>query len=705
MVKKKQARSDRKETRKDARQAKKKVRKKTRAQKKDARQEKRDTKKAARKKAKATKKTVRKEAKAVKKTAKGGTKSQKKEARKQAGGARKEGRQGARATKKTARKQAKKTAKKKIGTAKDNKKEAMGEIRAEKREAIRATRKDWQNWLHDLKTDARRVDPPKNAKQLRRIIQAAVDEGRRLKPVSAGHSHSNATQPSKGHWYVDISQLSGLIDLKDEKPTWATHADRSVVRVKAGTRLQNLTSQFLAPLNLAVDNMGSFDGQLISGAVNTDTHGTGVGLGGFGDMVASADIFVVVPDEKLKPTVELWRVEPKKGQTNPAKASSLRGVDRLVQDDDLFHAMVVGFGAFGVAYSYLLHVSPFYWLDEVSEISTVKGLKEIWAGATAKKLPAFLTKNRHTWAFVNAAWAQVDNAKPKKGDPRNFGEIPVRLLKQNPVRARAIPNNFKHKVHPLWPPMRHRDDISETFGKTIGLGLANSGKEMRRKIASTIDKKFIEDSQAPFFHTGNRSAYYRVLRRSRDNKLSKARTPGCKWDNSRVDAPPVPPTLALSIDMSVPALELPKALDRVLKECKAETIKLGVPIGIRFTDASKHFMAASYGRKSAFLEMVGPVENKHKRHRDLARYKRAFSVVGEAIRKTVPAARPHMGKHHGLNHASLLKAYPKAETWLTLQGYMNCSGTWTSPFTTSLGAAKYKKNASQTRQWLNQRLG
>ena len=581
----------------------------------------------------------------------------------------------------------------------------MADIDAEKRKAIRATRKGWENWLHDLKTDARRVDPPKNARELRRIIQAAVDQGQRLKPVSTGHSHSNATQPSKGHWYVDISRMSGLIDTKDEKSTWSKHADRSVVRVKAGTRLQNLTSQVLAPLNLAVANMGSFDGQHVSGVVNTDTHGTGVGLGGFGDMVVSADIFVVVPDEKLAPKVELWRVEPRQGQTDPARAASLRGVDRLVQDDDLFHSMVVGFGSFGIAYSYLLQVVPFYWLDEVHEIVTVKGLNEIWAGASARKLPAFLTENRHAWAFVNAAWAQVDNAKAKKGDPRTFGEIPVRLLKQNPVRAQRIPANFKHEIHPIWPPMRHRDDVCETIGKTIGLSLASSGKEVGRNIASTIDKKFIEDAQAPFFHTGNRSAYYRVLRRTRDNKLSKARTPGCRWDNTRVDGPPKAPTLALSLDMSVPAWQMPKALDRVLRETRAETIKLGVPIGIRFTDASRHFMAASYGRRSAFLELAGPVENKHRRDRDLARYKRVFSVMGAAIRKVVPEARPHLGKHHGLNHDLLLEHYPKARTWLELQGYLNYSGTWSSPFTTSLGAARYKKSARETRRWLERRLG
>jgi hypothetical protein len=704
MASKKQEAQERKDARKLARQAKKVVRKKTRVAKRDARQEKRATKQDARRDARSTRSAAREAARRVEEVAEGGTKAEKKKARKTAKATRKAGRTEARDSKRTARQKAKTTAKRKIGAAKDKKQTTFSEIRAEKKAAIRTTRKGWQNWLHDLKTDARRVDPPRNARQLRAIIQAAVDQGRRLKPVSTGHSHSNATQPSKGHWYVDISGLSGLIDLKGERKHWARHADKGVVRVKAGTRLQNLTSQLLAPRGLAVANMGSFDGQHFSGVVNTDTHGTGLGLGGFGDMVVSADIFVVVPDAQLRPTVELWRVEPRRGQTDPTKASSLRNIDRLVQDDELFHSMVVGFGSFGIAYSYLLQVVPYYWLDEVCDITTVKGVKELWDGASPKRLPSFLTQNRHSWVFVNSVWAQVDNTKADKGDPKRLNEIPVRLIRQNSVQRRSIPKNFKHEIHPIWPPMRRRDDIGETLGKTVGLNLADSGKEGGRRIASTIDSKFIEDTEPPFFHTGNRSAYYRVLRRTRDGRLSKARTAKSRWDNTRVDAPPVPPTLALSIDMSVPAWELPKALDRALKEIKAETIKMAVPIGIRFTAASNHFMAASYGRKSAFLELAGPVERKSKRDRDLARYKRAFTVIGEAIRKAVPEARPHLGKHHGLKHRDLLKHYPKADTWLELQGYLNFSGTWTSPFASSLGSARFRKSATQTRRWLERRL-
>ncbi len=698
-IKKKAAKDQRRKIREGAREARQKLRKETRKAKKDARQEKRETKQQARREAHDIRKNARQDARAIKENAEGGSVSEKIAARQKAQATRKSGREEAREIKQAARIQARVTAREKIGMAKDHRHEAMADIRVDKSAAIQSTRKEWENWLHDLKTDAQCVDSPKNAKQLRLIIQAAVDQGKRLKPVSTGHSHSNATQPAKGHWYVDITQMSGLIDLKNEKMTWAKNADNNVVRVKAGTRLQQLTSQILAPMNLAVANMGSFDGQHVSGVVNTDTHGTGLNLGGFGDMVVSADIFVVVPDEGLKPSVELWRVEPASGQTDPAKADALKGVDRLIQNDDLFYSMVVGYGAFGIAYSYLLQVENFYWLDEVSEISTVKGVHEIWKDARHDKLPALVEDNRHAWVFVNSAWAQVENAKAKKGDPRYFSEIPVRLLKQNKVSARAIPENIAHR---LWPPMRRRNDLSEWLGKTCLPKHAKSGKQAGRCIANSINSKFIEDSQPPFFYTGNQSAYYRVLRRTRDNKLSKAKTPGCKWDNTRIDAPPVPPTLALSIDISVPAWQLPRALDSILSEIQAQTVKLQVPMGIRFTAASKHYMAASYGRQSAFLELAGIVENKSERARDLSSYKRAFTAIGKAMRENIPEARPHLGKHHGLAPDDVLRHYPKAYIWLNLQGYLNYSGTWSSPFVTTIGADQHKKTASQTLQWLRQ---
>ena len=706
---KKTQRSAKRSARQEARSSRKELRKELKDEKQAIKKKKKRTKKKGRKTAKATRKAARDSAREVKGSTRGGSKREKKAGRKKAKSIRKTGRKAARSTKKTARKQARSTAKKSRGSVRDKRKTGKVAIREEKRKAIKSARRGWENWLHDYRTVARRVSPPGTLRELREIVEAALREGVRLKVVASGHSHSNATQPSAGQWYVDISQLSGRIDHTKEAATWRRRPESAVARVKAGTRVQELTSQILAPDNYGVLNMGSFDGQTVSGVVNTDTHGTGAGLGGFGDMVLSVDILVVVPDENLKPHVELWRLEPSDGLSDPSKVGLLRqrGIDRLVQDDDLFHAMVVGFGSMGIAYSYLLEVTPFYWLTEKVRISTVNGLGKLMATRSGQELPTFLSDNRHAWAFVNAAWAQVDNANPKKGDPKDFGHIPVRIVTQNKVRPKAIPRNFNHKLHPIWPPMRHRDDIIETVGKYFGTKffLVNSGKESKRKAARGIDRFFIEDTQPPFLHTGDQSAYYRVLRRTRDNSLQRARTARSKWDNTRIEKAPTPPTLALSMDVSVPHAHLMKTLKRALKEYKAKTVRLNVPIGIRFSAPSRHMLAASYGRTSAFLELAGTVENRSKRERDLRRYRRTFDLIGAALLETTPQARPHLGKHHGLNHDRLLRTYPRAADWLEIQSHMNSSGIWSAPFTKSLGASKYRKSRRATRQWLVDRLG
>ena len=396
MAKKKEERQARKDARQDAREEKREVRKETRVVKKEARQDKRETTKDARQEAKHTRKDARTDAKDVKAAAKGGTKVEKKEARQDAKATRKDGRQDAKSTKKTARRAARTEAKEEIGAAKDHRHESVAAIRSEQKEAVAATRTGWKNWLDDLETDAARVDSPTTAAELRRTIEAAVADAVRLKPVGSGHSHSNAAQPTDGHRYVDLSRLSGLIDTMSERVTWrrspgdgpdADPDETAWVRAKSGTRIQELTTRLLPPLDLGLLNMGTFDGQTVSGAVNTGTHGTGAGLGSFGDMVRSADLFVIVPDARLRPKVELWRLEPADGPTDRARAGAIPGVDRLVQDDDLFYSMVVGFGSFGIAYSYLLAVRPYYWLRESAEQATVAELRDHLNGKTNPRRP------------------------------------------------------------------------------------------------------------------------------------------------------------------------------------------------------------------------------------------------------------------------------------------------------------------------------
>ena len=268
-----------------------------------------------------------------------------------------------------------------------------------------------------------------------------------------------------------------------------------------------------------------------------------------------------------------------------------------------------------------------------------------------------------------------------------------------------IPDDFRHEIHPLWPPMRRRDGLFEAAVTQLAPDLADSGKEAGRFVAKSIDKRFIEDDDEPFFHEGDRSAYYRVIRRVRDESLQRAASPTSKWDNTRIGGPPNVPTKSLSFDMSVPIEDAGTALDTLLAECEAETIKLNIPLGIRFTAGSRHMLAGSYGRPSAFLELVTTVENAKQHERDLQRYKRVLDTIGVAIRRDVPSARPHLGKHHGLDHEALHRHYPQARTWLKLQGLFNFTGTWSSPFTDAFDGERYRRSARETRTWLEERLG
>lgn len=647
-------------------------------------------KKKARKASKAAKKKLRKDTKAKKKEVRQDKKAKLKKVRKSDASHREK-----RSKKKKIRKSAK-TKKKKVTADKKTKKK---EIKSEKKKAIAAAVKGWSNWLGDFTTKGRRYSPPsKNA--LKQVIQSAVDARKKLKVIGSGHSHSKAAKPMANEWYVDIAKISGLLDL-DEKTLRRKPKKNSLVRVKAGTRLQALHSQLLAPKGMGLLNMGSFDGQTVAGAVNTNTHGTGIKFGGFGDMVQSADVFVVVPNAELKPSVELWRIEPSNGMTNPAHAGTLRreGVTRLIQDDKVFHAAVVGYGSTGIAFSYVLAVQDLYWLSEKTEACTVADFKQKMRRDRASGKPKFVTEARHTWAFVNIAWAQVFRGDKKSGDPRSLDETSVQLMRQKVVPTKAIPKSFKHKIHPIWPPMRKRGSFLKNIFRDIAQKHLNSEKRAGRFVANAINKNFIETDGSGFFHTKNCSAYYRVLRRSRDETLKTTNAPKSKWDNTRLSGTPDAPTLAISMEICVPVTKTGDAIDAILKAVKNEEVNYSAPVGIRFSAGSKHYMSPAYGRDSAFMELAGVIERKKTRAEDLQRYKKSFNRVYAQIEKAVPGLRPHLGKHQNFGYDEVTAAYPRARAWMEIQSCLNYTGIWTSPITQQLGAQKHRKTAQEARRW------
>ncbi|MDA3147843.1 FAD-binding protein [Leucobacter sp. UCMA 4100] len=126
----------------------------------------------------------------------------------------------------------------------------------------------WRNWARTERCTPALSIAPKTVEQVQLAVRRAAETGHGVKPIGASHSFTaiGATDGIR----IDMSNLRGLV---------SADAGRGRVTLWAGTHLWELPG-ILDPLGLALANMGDIDRQTISGATQTGTHGTGLGLGG-----------------------------------------------------------------------------------------------------------------------------------------------------------------------------------------------------------------------------------------------------------------------------------------------------------------------------------------------------------------------------------------------------------------------------------------
>ena len=137
----------------------------------------------------------------------------------------------------------------------------------------RSSTGEWKNWSGNFTHAPREAAHPENVDDLARVITAASQAGRPVKPVGTGHSF-NSISATDGV-QVGLDRLTGLSNVDH---------DTGLVTVRAGTTLAQL-NVLLASEGLALENLGDIDKQTIAGAISTGTHGTGASFGGLAAQV------------------------------------------------------------------------------------------------------------------------------------------------------------------------------------------------------------------------------------------------------------------------------------------------------------------------------------------------------------------------------------------------------------------------------------
>jgi len=243
-------------------------------------------------------------------------------------------------------------------------------------------RRQWRNDTGNQGVDPLRILTPTSLEEVVKIVQEAEAVGCTVRAVGSGHSWSDVAL-TRGFLLLP-GGLTRELDLEVELLRPGRAEAESLVRVESGMRIRELNAH-LESLELALPNMGGFDGQTLAGVIATATHGSGIGFGPIADDVRSLEL--------VASGGALYRIEPENGITDPAAFAASRPGWTLLQDDDSFNAARVGMGCLGVVYSVTLAVRPKFYLREVRTLST---WEEVSGG-----LDELLEKNHHCEIYFN----------------------------------------------------------------------------------------------------------------------------------------------------------------------------------------------------------------------------------------------------------------------------------------------------------------
>ena len=206
----------------------------------------------------------------------------------------------------------------------------------------------WSNWSGlEHAYPARRAAPTDEA-ELANLLPAAATP---IRPVGSGHSFT-ALVPTEGT-LLSLDRLSGLV-----------RHDATTATVRAGTRLSAL-GPLLAGIGQEMPNLPDINKQTLAGGLATGTHGTGKGFKALHGEVTA--LRLVLPDGSV--------------------AECSRD-----QRPELFHAVRVGLGAFGVLTEVTLQNRPLTRVRKVVTLVDTEQMLRDW--------PALAEKHRNAEFLV-----------------------------------------------------------------------------------------------------------------------------------------------------------------------------------------------------------------------------------------------------------------------------------------------------------------
>lgn len=505
-------------------------------------------------------------------------------------------------------------------------------------------------------------------------LLAASSSGSAARAIGSGHSYSDvATTPDiliDTHGLDQLSstsapltgQLSQAVlrsplQLALEPIQWPSYDPANhfaLVEMEAGITIRDLNPQLTAR-NVGLTNMGGYDGQTMVGAISTSTHGSGIGLPPFPDMVRSLVLATTgkwngttIGGADPKNGLQYYRIEPTAGITDPSKYQD--PLVQLIQDDDCFRATICNMGCFGIIYSVVLEVMQAYWLTETRSITSLD------------KVLAALQPNPNNPGSVPDVLL----------DTRNY-EV---LIQPYPIKGIEVvtmdPSSPPSDYYPYFmclvtqrniapapsSPPKPRVATPDWLGRLLDIALhvepTFTPAAVDIALVTLIDHDYVNQS-------------YDIYNLALGGDVGFAAEIGFSLEDAQGNY-----TLE-SFESAINEIHLIAQRARTVGQQYQTS-----PFSLRFVDSSQAHLSMMQGRKTAMIEM-DMLTGTYAGAEIMYRYETNMYALG---------GRPHWGLEFDTLNGSngvLGTMYPELSTWLGIYAQFNARGTFDNRFTQRMG--------------------
>jgi L-gulono-1,4-lactone dehydrogenase len=489
-----------------------------------------------------------------------------------------------------------------------------------------------ERWRND--TGNQRIYPlkqrtPKTLECLREIVREAEAEGIAVRAVGSGHSWSDVALTDGILIHPEGLTKPLELDralLREEYSDPGEGANVTLVQVQAGMKIAELNAHLKAR-ELALPNMGGFDGQTVAGVMSTSTHGSGIAFGPLSDLVRSLDIVAAEG--------AVYRIEPTDGVTDAAAYGARYPDHQLEQDDDWFDAAVVGVGCMGLIYSVILAVRPLFYLREKRWMSTWARVRDELAQGPASPV---LQENAHYEVLFNPY-------PPKNG---KLEDVECLITTRNPVSA----PEYRHD---------HRRSRSLLMELAARFPLTPTLIDLAVRLCPRISPFLISLALKALVNDDYVNISYRVFNIGAANYLP-----------------------AYSAEIGVPIddgdLHL-KAVEKIVEVAEMRRRLGGVyhssPISLRFVKATRSCLSMMEGHDTMMIELIMSKHTIGGMELLGAHEQALYELHG----------RPHWGQVNSLTGSNGLveEMYPRYGDWQRCHAALNSSGVFDSPFSKRVG--------------------